>query len=349
MNVGDEGTIDLDFVGGDVGQRRQRRIADPEIVDRYPDPEIPEDRQDLVLEAGFGDEGVFRHLDHEAPGKSGRLQRFGKRAHELRIAGLFGRDVDADGGLVAEGFVDQVDRLDDLGQHQMRQLIDQPEFDGEIDESAGRLDHTFIVAQTHQRLDALDVLGPDIDLGLERAAEAFFQNGQPQRLLDLHPRQRFALHAGVEKRRGALAAVLDAIHRDVGVLAQQFVAFAVFGIEADADRGGGEYFGIIDEERRLQPLQDEMDVFGDFGLALDRIEQQQEFVTADSRQYVGFTQVQRQPLGDLHQQRVADRVPVIIVDVLEIVDVEKGECEVSLDRLALQQAVDAMLDHPPRR
>ena len=110
--------------------------------------------------------------------------------------------------------------LHDLGQHQMRQLVDQPKFHREIDERAGGLDHALVVAQPHQRLDALDLLGPDVDLGLEGAAKALFQDGQPQRLLDLHPRQRLALHAGVEEGRGALAVVLDAIHRDIGVLAQ---------------------------------------------------------------------------------------------------------------------------------
>ena len=257
MDVGDEGAVDLDLVGGDVGQRRQRRIADAEIVDRDPDAELAEDRQDLVLEMRLGDEGVFRHLDHEALGKSGRLERLRERAHEFGIAGLLGRDVDADRGVVAEGLVDQVDRLDDLRQHQMGQLVDQAEFDGEIDEGAGGLNHALVVAQAHQRLDALDLLGPDVDLGLEGAAEALFQDGEPQRLLDLHPRQRLALHAGVEERRGALAVVLDAVHRDVGVLAQRVVAAAMVGIEADADRGRGEYLRSVDEERRLQPLQHE--------------------------------------------------------------------------------------------
>src|SRR5207237_1615861 len=56
MNVGDEGPVDLDFVGGDVGQRRERRIADAEIVDRDSDPEVAEDRQDLVLEMSLCDE-----------------------------------------------------------------------------------------------------------------------------------------------------------------------------------------------------------------------------------------------------------------------------------------------------
>ena len=149
----------------------------------------------------------------------------------------------------------------------MGQFVDQAQFDRKVDEGAGGLNHALVVPEPHQCLDALDGFGADIDLGLERAAKALFQDGEPQRLLDLHPRLRLALHAGVEEGGGALAAVLDAVHRDIGVLAQHLVAPAVFRIKADADRGGGEDLRLVDEERRLQPLQDEMDVFGDLGLA----------------------------------------------------------------------------------
>ena len=172
-----------------------------------------------------------------------------------------------------EGLIDGIDRFDDFGQHQMGQFVDQAELDGQIDEGAGRLNHALVVAQAHQRLDALDLAGADVDLGLERAAKALFQDCEPQRLLDPGAGQRLALHAGVEKDGGALAAVLDAVHRDIGVLAQRIVASAVLGIEADADRGGGEHFRAIDEERRANPLQHETQIFGDLVLALHRIEQ----------------------------------------------------------------------------
>ena len=43
-------------------------------------------------------------------------------------------------------------------------------------------------------------------------------------------------------------------------------------------------------------------------------------------------------------------MPVIVVDVLEIVDVEEGERKTGrLVVFPLQRLVDAMLDHPPRR
>src|SRR5229473_2372149 len=118
-----------------------------------------------------------------------------------------------------------------------------------------------VSAPKDQRLDALDVLGSDVDLGLKGAAKALFQNGKPQRLLDFHSCQRLALHAGVEERRCALAIVLDAIHRDIGVLAQLVEAAAMVGIKANPDRGRSKYLRSFDEEGSLQPLQREVDVF----------------------------------------------------------------------------------------
>ena len=64
---------------------------------------------------------------------------------------------------------------------------------------------------------------------------------------------------------------------------------------------------------------------------------------------VGVAQVHREPLGDLDQQGVADAVAVIIVDVLEIIDVEKCQCEVTRNAVLRQQRIDAVFDHPPRR
>ena len=99
----------------------------------------------------------------------------------------------------------------------------------------------------------------------------------------------------------------------------------------------------------LSRCQRRLDEFRNLRGVLDRIEQQQEFVAADPRQHVGFAQVASEPSCEFDQQRVADRMAVIVVDVLEIIDVEKGEREFPATVVALQQAVGAVLDHPPRR
>src|SRR6202021_3676639 len=111
------------------------------------------------------------------------------------------------------------------------------------------------VAQADQRLDTLDFLGPDIDLGLEGAAKTLFQDRVPQRLLDLHAGERLALHTGVKEGDSALAVVLDPIHRNVGVLEQRVVTAAMIGKQAYADRRRGEYLRSIDKAPRFQPRQ----------------------------------------------------------------------------------------------
>jgi hypothetical protein len=54
------------------------------------------------------------------------------------------------------------------------------------------------------------------------------------------------------------------------------------------------------------------------------------------------------PSRRFDQQRVADGVAVIVVDVLEIVDVEEGQRK-WFGVVVMQQVVDVPLDHPPRR
>ena len=90
------------------------------------------------------------------------------------------------------------------------------------------------------------------------------------------------------------------------------------------------------------------DELGDLLRALDRMQQQQELVAADSRQHVGIPQFAFQAPRQFHQQRIAVGVAVIVVDVLEIVEVEKRQCESFLGA-ALQQAIDPMLEHPSCR
>ncbi len=87
----------------------------------------------------------------------------------------------------AERFVDQIHRADDLIERQVRHIVDQAELGRQPDEVAGRLDLAVLVTQANQRFDADHFLAADIDLGLERAAEAAVADGEPQPLLLLHP------------------------------------------------------------------------------------------------------------------------------------------------------------------
>ncbi len=349
VDVRDEGTVDLDLVGGDFSQRGERRIAGAEIVDRHARAELAQLGQDLGLERALAQKRFFGHLDHEALGAVGCRQRLHEGVHERGVAGLLGGDVEADARIGAELGIDQIDRRHHLVEYQVCQFVDQPELDREVKEGGRCLDHAVLVVETDQRFDADDLPGADVDLGLEGAVEALFQDRKPQRLLQLGPRRRLAFHVAVEDREAALDLALDPVHGDVGVVAQHVVAAAVLGIEAGSDRGRGEDLEIVDEHRRLEALQEAVERGREFDFAYDRIEQQQEFVAADPRQHIGGAQFRLQPLGELDQQGIAGGMAVIIVDVLEIVDVEEHQREAAGGAVVRQDVVDPGFDHRPFR
>src|SRR6185437_16680441 len=103
VNRSDERPVDLDFVGGYVGQCRERRIAGAEIVDGYPRADLSQHRNEALLELAAGEESVLGDLDHEAVGVTGRLQFLAKAVHEFRVTGALCRDIDADRRVRTEG------------------------------------------------------------------------------------------------------------------------------------------------------------------------------------------------------------------------------------------------------
>ena len=170
-----------------------------------------------------------------------------------------------------ERFVDQIHRADDLIERQVRHIVDQAELGCQPDELAGRLDLAVLVAQADQRFDADHFFAADIDLGLERAAEAAVADGEPQPLFLRHSRGHRPPHGGIEQRGAALGALLDAIHGGVGGAAQHLVIAAVVGIDAEPDRCRGEYLKALDQERLLELRQQAVDELGEILVAGKRM------------------------------------------------------------------------------
>src|SRR5437879_1079329 len=63
----------------------------------------------------------------------------------------------------------------------------------------------------------------------------------------------------------------------------------------------------------------------DFVVVLDPIKKEQELVTADARQHVAVAKALCNAPGDLQEKRIADRVAVIVIDVLEVIQVDKSQ------------------------
>src|SRR5262245_52051707 len=109
----------------------------------------------------------------------------------------------------------------------MRQAVDQAELGCKIDKGPGRLQEAVFVAKADQRLDAPDLLGANVDLGLEGTAELAILDRETKRLLVSHPLRRLALHAAVKDRERAPGPAFRAVHRDVRVLTQPVIGPAV--------------------------------------------------------------------------------------------------------------------------
>ncbi len=96
MDIGDEGTVDLDFVGGDIGKHRGG-IAGAEVIDGYAHAEFAQHGQDLRLELARGDECVLRDFDDEPFREAALCKGVQQSAHEIHIACLLCGDIDGNG------------------------------------------------------------------------------------------------------------------------------------------------------------------------------------------------------------------------------------------------------------
>ncbi len=134
----------------------------------------------------------------------------------------------------------------------------------------------------------------------------------------------------LEEGGGALGVLLDQVHGPVGVAAQHFIRQPVLGIGGDADRGGGENLLPVDDARLLQRVGDCEDGRFEIVAAIDVLQQQHEFVAADAREHVLVAKQAPDSEAGLDQERVANRMAVEIVDLLEVVDVYDGNGEMNV-------------------
>ncbi len=253
----------------------------------------------------LGDEGVFRHLDHEALRKAGVLQRLREVAHEFRVAACLAATLML---MVASAPKVSLIRSIDLTISASTRWVSssiQPEFAGQVDE---RTRAWITPSSSRSRTSAsmpLNRLRPDVDLGLERAAEAFFQMASRSDC-SIFIRAR-ASRSMLESKKAAdplppflmRYIAMSAFWRSVSKVS------AVIGIEADARPRWSKDPELSMKNGAGQPLQRRLNEFGDLLLALDRGEQQQEFVAGDARQHVGLAQVASEPLRQLDQQRAS--------------------------------------------
>ncbi len=124
-----------------------------------------------------------------------------------------------------------------------------------------------------------------------------------------------------------LAAALGAVHRDIGIAQQAVGGVRARGAEGDADAGRDVELPASKIEGRQELLGDA--VRHDTGprLAMEALQQDNELVASQTRDRLVLPNAGAKAIRDLFQERVADMMAEAVVDLLEIVDIEKQQTD----------------------
>jgi hypothetical protein len=140
---------------------------------------------------------------------------------------------------------------------------------------------------------------------------------------------------GSLQKQHAAAVALGGVHRAVGGVDHRFAVGAVPREQGNADAAADVDLHVRAGDGRVDVVRfehgggDLLDAPFD-GHGVVDIEDNREFVAAEARGGFFVAQVRAQAVGDELEQLVAGGVPVVVVDRLEAVDVEIGECEAAV-------------------
>ena len=195
---------------------------------------------------------------------------------------------------------------------------------GEVEEIAGRAPFAVLIAPAHQHFQRIDDAGAEIDLGLERAADAPVADRRPQARLKPTALQLSALHFRIEgaRPRARLAPRLgerrarfapNAVGRDI--VARPY-AQARFGRSKD--------FDAFDEEGIGEARDNAPDGLAIAHAARRGRQDEAKFVAARSTEPILGAKVLGDALGDALEQRIARR-SIEGVDLGELLDFDHSE------------------------
>ncbi len=131
------------------------------------------------------------------------------------------------------------------------------------------------------------------------------------------------LDVGIEHFVVSAAPVLGAIHGGVRVAQQLFGALFAAAAQSNADAGRRDIFVASQGEGRLQRFDDALGDARGLAGSGDVLDQHHELVAAQTRGCVFGPQTGAQSLSDFDQQLIAGFVAQAIVDVFEMIEIEK--------------------------
>ncbi len=330
-DVGHEALVDLHDVDGIPPQVAQRGVPGPEVVQRQLDPDLLEVRQDDHRAFAVVEEDALRHLQRQVLRLRPRpFQGTGHARGEAGRHELPGRHVDRQTERLV-GMLTQPPRpvQQSAVQDPLADALDERAPLGESDrgEHGHRPATGMVPAQ--QGLHAHDQPVGDADDRLVHQREATGVERLTKVILQLDEVRRTGRLPHVDDLVGGAALALDLIHRDIGVVHETGPDLVGMAGEGDTDARGDLdlHRPVLRKDRDREGLGERLTDAG-----CDRLDslhgrqvlaQDDELVPGDPRERVPRAQQRAQAPRHGDQQRVTDRVPVGVVDVLEAVEVRE--------------------------
>ena len=208
---------------------RERREARPEIVERKLDALVLEAGDDGPRKVEVGEQRALGDLDHQALGGEACVSEgLDDSLSKPAVGELEGRDVDRNFQLgIPAGRLGQ--RLAD---HMLGKSADQADLLRDRDEDIGSDHSRKRVDPARQNLEAHNLSGGEVNLGLKIGDELAMLETHADALLDLAVGDERALHARVEPHRPRDPAAPGMIHRDVGAPEHVWDAALLAGADA---------------------------------------------------------------------------------------------------------------------
>ena len=150
------------------------------------------------------------------------------------------------------------------------------------------------------------------------------------------------VHVGAEQAMGRAARLLGLVHRRIGLLHQRIDIGGIVGIDADAHAGGHRHLPGCRSAAATASASVILEATSEARAGIAVRQHDDELVAAQAPQHVGRLDLRAQPLGKLDQQFVAGRMSERVVDVLEMVEVEKCQRDVAAGRTVLDGRGDQL-------
>jgi len=202
---------------------------------------------------------------------------------------------------------------------------DQSAFFGHRNELIRRDGPMLRILPADQRFRAGNGARRQIEFRLIKKMKFTLRQSTLQPPFDKQPFACAGIHVGPEKLVIVAAIHLGVIHRDIGAFHHGIHITAIIGINADTNAQGNVKLMVLDLVRQGKCCNQFLGDMGGILRLFNFRQQDHEFVTALPADRVRCADAIHQTISNRAQQLIADLVPQRIVDMFEVIEIQKKQ------------------------